>query len=543
MTAVTEKLDITEMAACDRMGRNIVHLCVDSQNHSVLENTLTQARGLEFLNCKDINGQTGLHIAARNDDLTSTRLLLEAGANPNIPDKSGLTPLLLAHSQVYKLLCRNGAAVDCVSIHGCDNDTMHTWREQTMENKTLDLFHELITHGDSYWETIIGMPLMGFIQADPNQVTEFQQIRQVLRQFMMKLSEVVAGIDPLMEFELMPSGSMNEETKVGIPDEGDFVCILPKVSAKLHPPSRFTFRNTYVTLSANDKADDLGFVETNGKVLTHELFHRFYQAVGLALACPELWEDFPQLYRAMADDITGNHDKISNVTLYWHGPVYKWIKISVDVVPAVYFEGWCPTWCEDREVLQTSKCAVVAKDIKHARDDIRKYLFQLCFTECDAAMFNLMIPELKKGYMIAKLARQPHICNVMLEDGIIPLQPVSKYISSYMLKTATYHVYEDFKQDPKNFHFAGETSETLAAVACARMIFEKLQKAFEENYLEMFFVPAFDIFRNHFESNNDKKVAKTYCRQLLNIVSKNPAAKKYGVKKHTKCYKSAVKPV
>ena len=533
VSAVSEKLAITEMKPCDGMGRNIVHLCVDSKDLSILENTVNQARGLNLLDGKDINGQTGLHIAAQNDDLTATRLLLEADANPNIPDKSGLTPLLLSRAHVFELLCTNGAALDCVSIHGCDYDTMHTWREQMIENKKIDLFYELTTHGESYWETIVSMPQLGFIQAHPNQVAEFQQIKHVLRQFMMKLSDVVAGIDPLMEFELMPSGSMNEETKVGIPDEGDFVCILPKVSARLHPPSRFIFHTTYVMLSANGTTDDLDdfgkLVDTNGKLLTEKLFHRFYQAVGYALLRSELWEDFPQLHRATNDDINYLQDKISNVTLYWCGPVYKWIAISVDVVPAVYFEGWRPAWCADREVLQTSKCAVVAKNIKHAPDSIRKYLFQLCFTECDAAMFNLMIPELKKGYMVAKLARQTHICHIIYENDFFPLEPVSQYITSYMLKTATYHVYEDFKQDPKKIHFAEETSETLAAVACARMIFEKLEKAFEEKYLEMFFVPAFDIFRNHFESRHDQEVAKMYCIQLLNIVSKNPYARKYGL--------------
>lgn len=45
------------------------------------------------VNHQEVSGHTPLHWAARNGDLTCVRFLLEAGANPNLVTRKGLTPL------------------------------------------------------------------------------------------------------------------------------------------------------------------------------------------------------------------------------------------------------------------------------------------------------------------------------------------------------------------------------------------------------------------------------------------------------------------
>jgi ankyrin repeat protein len=52
---------------------------------------LIQAGAL--VECKDLREQTPLHIAAANDDLEATGLLLSYKANPNARDCDGRTPL------------------------------------------------------------------------------------------------------------------------------------------------------------------------------------------------------------------------------------------------------------------------------------------------------------------------------------------------------------------------------------------------------------------------------------------------------------------
>ena len=53
--------------------------------------------GTTIVNTRDVTtGETGLHIAVARRDLLWTRFLLQRGANPNLTDKRGATPLVIA---------------------------------------------------------------------------------------------------------------------------------------------------------------------------------------------------------------------------------------------------------------------------------------------------------------------------------------------------------------------------------------------------------------------------------------------------------------
>ena len=71
--------------------------------------TLIDARDLS-------SGRTALHIAAQNREFSWLSFLLGKGANPNIADKSGVTPLMLAtqlgFADAVNALAQSGARVD-----------------------------------------------------------------------------------------------------------------------------------------------------------------------------------------------------------------------------------------------------------------------------------------------------------------------------------------------------------------------------------------------------------------------------------------------
>ena len=70
-----------------------------------------------IVDSRDVSdGRTALHIATQRRDSTWLRYLLTAGANPNIADKKGVTPLMLASQLGYidgiAILASKGAKID-----------------------------------------------------------------------------------------------------------------------------------------------------------------------------------------------------------------------------------------------------------------------------------------------------------------------------------------------------------------------------------------------------------------------------------------------
>lgn len=84
---------------------------------------LLEAPGSTVVNARDLStGETGLHIATARRDLTWLQFLLQKSANPNIADKGGVTPLMLASQLGFiegvEALAKRGARVDVANNTG-----------------------------------------------------------------------------------------------------------------------------------------------------------------------------------------------------------------------------------------------------------------------------------------------------------------------------------------------------------------------------------------------------------------------------------------
>ena len=79
--------------------------------------------GTTVVNTRDItSGETGLHIVVERRDPTWLGFLLQKGANPNLADKKGMTPLMLATQLRFvdgvRILLQRGAAVNARNDQG-----------------------------------------------------------------------------------------------------------------------------------------------------------------------------------------------------------------------------------------------------------------------------------------------------------------------------------------------------------------------------------------------------------------------------------------
>lgn len=79
--------------------------------------------GSTIINTRDLsNGETALHYVVQRRDDVWTKFLLQRGANPNIADKNGITPLTIAASLGFvegvEQLVKAGARVDTTNTAG-----------------------------------------------------------------------------------------------------------------------------------------------------------------------------------------------------------------------------------------------------------------------------------------------------------------------------------------------------------------------------------------------------------------------------------------
>lgn len=79
--------------------------------------------GSTVINARDLSsGETGLHIVVARRDITWTRYLLQQGANPNISDNQGRTPLIVAAQVGFiegvSALVAGGAQIDVANRTG-----------------------------------------------------------------------------------------------------------------------------------------------------------------------------------------------------------------------------------------------------------------------------------------------------------------------------------------------------------------------------------------------------------------------------------------
>ncbi len=85
----------TEVAIQDKCGRIPLHLAIESGNFLTIKYLLNIGSN-ENKNIKDQCGQTALHLAVGSGGLLAIKYLLEQGADANIKDNRGQTPLDLA---------------------------------------------------------------------------------------------------------------------------------------------------------------------------------------------------------------------------------------------------------------------------------------------------------------------------------------------------------------------------------------------------------------------------------------------------------------
>ncbi|MFW2350454.1 ankyrin repeat domain-containing protein [Qipengyuania sp.] len=108
-------------AQMQREGYKFLEAVKKHQGDDVTQ--MIEEPGSTLVNTRDVtSGETALHIVTQRRDAVWLNFLLSKGANPNIADKNGTTPLQLAaqlgFTEGVEILAERGAAVDVPNSTG-----------------------------------------------------------------------------------------------------------------------------------------------------------------------------------------------------------------------------------------------------------------------------------------------------------------------------------------------------------------------------------------------------------------------------------------
>ena len=516
----------TNLKAQNRIGYTALHHLgkYDGNVSDPLVQRLMKERTL--LKKVDINGQTPLHAASLAGNKTMVTLLCKKDKTLLFAvDKWDLTAKDLSQNQeIYQIL---QSFEDCqdknrnAQIKKKSPSAIFNWREEIRRNTT-------IPHKGSLSELLMKKGV-GFLP-EHEEVAEIRKaVQMVIECFKVGMKE----IDPELEFEWMPSGSVEEGSKVNLPDEFDITNNLLLVKYVTPKETEDIRLSQYVKLyqsgtldqSMEEKLRDL----FECKFLSVEnLFRRFYSNGQILLSLESLWEVCSSLYRVEAGDITGSKTTISDLRLYWHGEEFPWLKMSVDIVPALRFSPGTTIHCiqdipqnimpKQKDLItkhiQTYGLCVVAKKVKIACKDDHKQLFRLSFSESEVDLMKSLTPNELEIYKLSKIVRHQVYCQRITGPDGKPLI-VSEYITSYLLKNTLFDLV-----------ISDNTSTNLNPMLGTKQLYEHLKEHLDEGCVPMFFLPGHNIIEEYWTDkpgdwSDHLDFAKKFCDDIISRLKNN----------------------
>ncbi|CAC5368089.1 unnamed protein product [Mytilus coruscus] len=524
----------------DRWNRDLSK--ISSKFHD--EKFLERIQGICGMNeLKDCFGATSLHYAAFTNNVFMINTLLKLGASTNNVDNNGFSPLDVA------ILFENNDSVSLLHGSYCSLD-------QEIYSRKRSLFEDIpkVIYSDHIkdLDKIVHVPTaltefaISLLSTQSDIATEIRNINGQVKCFVEQICSKISEYDLDFALSVLPTGSSAEGTKIGIPDEYDFVVFLDKFSeiCEIIQPDileensqDYAFACARLTDESKKISMSQYFVEKwtlNSWSVLQKLFFLLRRA--LFETCRSIDGN---LYFKFENDIRHLSSKpVFNVTFVWIGSIYKELEISVDLVPAIRNLGWWPASNKISSMTMTKEardagCFLLFQakqsalerliicgmddsvDMLGRRDSAYELnlrtLLRISTAQAEIITMKSFPQIVRDSYMFSKilLKRTPRLLSYarsgpektasnllgisMFERAEYTRFSVDRIISSYMLKNCMFHVLAEFEKgdidigvelQKKNIDFIGLTV----------LVFEHLLKCTEDIFLPSYFLPFIDVF-------------------------------------------------
>ncbi|XP_053398711.1 uncharacterized protein LOC123558119 [Mercenaria mercenaria] len=478
------KLDFT---IPDRWGRTpIFYMLYQFTNPDVLQAMLRTCRHIG--NARDDYGATPLHYAAYRGLEEHMLVLLNHGADANAKDSLGDTPLDTArrHGNLncWKLLA------SAMRLPTTDkNDFLYKSQSVTLNVSSLykdQPLDKLLTGFPKDIKMFAERALKSKYKAEKtlDNNSDVSEIVLAVNQHVRSICQIVSGYDSRFRISLFPTGSSAEGTKVGPPDEFDFVLCIESLGENCDIETSEFANPGYAKLRFRDNPvhdEYMSFSDTDRYFLALPFLHYLFRYIRRALNERQLWKD-GSLYTRSEETIRVLYKKpVFNYDLYWVGAHNKNLKISIDLVPAVYQRGWWPRHTKldhmklMNETVKAAGCFVLMQTEENSfsqgwyqmndsinltcnspnRDDKHR-LLQISVAPAEIAIMKSLPEIYRHAYALAKIVKSADICpdvQIDMEPPVIDSSVYEKFrkqsvsppkeIKSYWLKNCIFYLADE----------------------------------------------------------------------------------------------------
>lgn len=380
---------------------------------------------LDVNEATDYQGQTIMHYACEFGLSRHVIFLVQCGADWNIPDKNGITPLEIAQAK----------------------STLHTVSpSKTMSHMETLTIPDLLLNGT-----------LGIARGHK----EFAQIEASVCQL---IRDIQSFFPDKFSFTPHLSGSVAENTKAGRMDEADFLCFLNIDNVTKFDIRETTSRSTgtrksFVCIQCPAGTDQFGGEETRQLANKREYRYMDYDSVCadfkkyLYMAIEELRCKGPLPDNLYIYQLCKTDKVIPKLSFKWRSKDQPDLDISADVVPCIKFEevewsswihlGLQQTW----NAAYTGEILAVPKDAGF--DDMCRTHWRLSFSLLERNLILSAPAWCRYGYILLKSLRDngPSVPSTVDDGSEISM---SEDVPSIVLKTCFMFIIEEQKLNMQN---------------------------------------------------------------------------------------------
>ena len=353
-----------------------------------------------LLEQRDIYGWTHLHFLAKKGGIKGARLYFHylkihnKPININQQDVFGNTPL---HIAIFNEKDKFG---DYLIQKGFDRNQRNSfgWTYQNHLLKSKEKSENNCQYPEIYLNNLLSKHLLRY-------TSEEQIMCNEVESYVKELVLYVEKLNPLFRNNIIPSGSYYEKTRVGLPDEFDYMINLTEIQQlcrfdeKNSDPSAYGRLYPLSTEEAQQKL--ISFIEPITQCISAEKIRKqFYQLLTSARAYVIRKEISDKFKHLKFEWTSGDKRCGTTVRAEWYGQQYPYISIKIDVVPCLTINGWPKT-----AIIKCSLTEPQFHVIPRSPKLDQTYLWRISTSLAEVMYFHSLLSEQTNAYLILKILR------------------------------------------------------------------------------------------------------------------------------------------